>query len=227
MTYAAETSLMSRATAILCSAAIHVALGLALFVNFTAGKPDVSSRAGERGQVLVVELLPLPEGGAPGQGREARNRAQSTNAGLTDSIGDRPGRQKAGEQHILGSPPRGDGGTADTGGMAAVQEDHAGAPTLSGAEVQAFRSRLLQHIERFRRYPSQAREAGQEGVVRIQFVMDSQGNVIEAWVELSSGSALLDEEAIAAVMRARPLPTPPSNWPQSFGVALPIGFSLQ
>lgn len=227
MTYAADPSLLSRATAILLSAAIHVALGLALFVNLPAGSPDISSRSGERGHVLVVELLPLPDGGAPGRGREQRHLAPSKGVGVADSAGERPGREKATPAQMIGSPPRGDGGSADESGLTGVQEDRSGAPSLSGAEVQAFRSRLLRHIERFRRYPPEAREAGQESVVRVQFVMDRHGNVLEAWIELSSGSALLDQEAIAAVMRARPLPAPPSNWPQTFAVALPIGFALQ
>ncbi|MBN9505349.1 MAG: energy transducer TonB [Altererythrobacter sp.] len=227
MTYTAETSLLSRATAILFSAAIHAALGFALFMNFPAGTPNAGTRSGERGDVLVVELLPLPDGGRTGEGREQHDRQRREHAGLVDNVGARDGGEKKGPAERIGSPPRGDGGRDETSGMAGAQDDRSGAPALSGAEIQAFRARLLSHIERFRRYPPQAREAGQEGVVRIQFVMDRSGNVTEAWVELSSGSALLDQEAIAAVMRAQPLPTPPSNWPRAFGVALPIGFSLQ
>ena len=108
-----------------------------------------------------------------------------------------------------------------------MTDSQTGAPALAGAEVQAFRARLLHHIERFRRYPSQARKAGEEGVVRVHFVMNRSGEVLEAWIELSSGSALLDEEAVAAVRRAQPLPTPPTDWPSSFAVSLPIGYALQ
>jgi protein TonB len=211
----------------LFSAAIHAALGLALFASLPAGTPDAGARSGERGDLLVVELLPLPDGSSPGEGRERRNRPRVESAGLAQSAGDRSGPQRVGLVRRLGHPPRGEGGAADTSGPGGIEDSRDGAPAPSGAEIQAFRSRLLHHIQRFRRYPPEARDAGLEGVVRIQFVMDRSGNVTEAWVELSSGSALLDDEAVAAVMRARPLPPPPSDWPQSFGVSLPIDFSMQ
>lgn len=127
----------------------------------------------------------------------------------------------------LGTPPRGDGGNSAADEPAGISDNETGAPALAGAEVQAFRARLLHHIEQFRRYPPDARKAGQAGVARVHFVMDRSGDVLEAWIELSSGSTSLDEEAVAAVMRAKPLPAPPANWPSSFAVSLPIGFSLQ
>lgn len=228
MTYAAETSLVSRVTAVLGSAAIHAAVGLALYFSLPPGIPDTGRQLGERGEVLIVELVPLPDGGAPSAGNEDQQPVRNDDAtGGDQSSGERSAPDRAGVAHQIGTPPSGDGGDADTGGGPSIEDTLTGAPTLSGAEVQEFRSRLLRHIERFRRYPLQAREAGHQGVVRIQFVMDQGGNITEAWVELSSGSILLDEEALAAIMRAQPLPAPPANWPSSFAVALPIGFSLR
>lgn len=227
MTYTAEASLASRIAALILSAAIHAALGFALFFTLPAGSPDAGKRRGERGDVLVVELLPLPDGGSPGRGDRPQDRARLGVASPADRPGERPDSDRPGLVRQPGSPPRGDTGDAETGGSSGLDASRNGAPALSGAEVQAFRSRLLSHIERFRRYPPEARAAAHEGVVRVQFVMDRNGNVTEAWVEQSSGSAFLDREAVAAVLRAQPLPAPPDNWPRAFGVALPIGFTLQ
>lgn len=224
MTYAANPSLLSRLGALFCSALVHAAIGIALFVNFPTGTPEAGLRAGDRGHMLVVELLPLPDGGSPTQGEEQQDRPRSENKGTVTDAGDHSGPLNRGNATKSGLPPPGEGGSGEAEGATGLTDSEAGAPAVTGA---AFRARLLHHIERFRRYPPDARKAGQEGVVRIHFVMDRSGDVLEAWIVLSSGSALLDEEAVAAVMRARPLPTPPDSWPGSFSVTLPIGYSLQ
>ncbi len=227
MTYTATPSFLSRSGALACSALIHAGIGVALFVNFTSGAPEEGMRAGDRGHVLVVELLPLPEGGSPAQGEAQQERSDSDEHGRVPDAGDGRGPLETGSALALGSPPPGDGGNGDDDGQATMTDSPEGAPALAGTEVQAFRARLLQHIERYRRYPPEARAAGHEGVVRVHFVMDRSGKVLDAWIELSSGSPLLDEEAVAAVRRAAPLPAPPASWPNSFAVALPIGYSLQ
>lgn len=52
-------------------------------------------------------------------------------------------------------------------------------------------------------YPSAARRAGIEGVVRIAFIIDQSGHVISATVAKSSGNSELDAAAQAAVLRGR------------------------
>jgi periplasmic protein TonB len=53
-------------------------------------------------------------------------------------------------------------------------------------------------------YPPDAIQMGQEGVVRIRFVLDAQGGVIEATVIRSAGSRSLDNAALNAVRKAGP-----------------------
>lgn len=226
MTYASP-SFASRISALTVSTAIHVALGLALLVNLNAGSPDASSRAGRHGDLVLIDLPPLPDGGIPDRGDGIEDRSRSEERPTFEEPGKASINGQSGASEQLGAPPPGDGGDADSDGRTGMEAPKDGAPSLSGAEVQAFRNRLLSHIERFRRYPPDAQAAGEEGIVRIQFVMDGSGNVLEAWIDLSSGSIALDEEAIAAVLRAQPLPSPPAHWPRSFAVSLPIGYSLQ
>lgn len=226
MTYVSP-SLASRIGPLTVSTAIHVALGLALLVNLDPGSPDASSRAGKYGTMSVVNLQPLPDGGTPDKGEGTESSSRNKNRQTLEEPGKTSINAQSGTTEQPGAPPPGDGGDGDSDGHAGLEAPRDGAPSISGAEVQAFRSRLLSHIERFQNYPPDARAAGEEGIVRIQFVMDRSGNVLEAWVDLGSGSVALDEEAIAAVLRAQPLPSPPAHWPQPFGVSLPIGYSLQ
>ena len=68
-----------------------------------------------------------------------------------------------------------------------------------------------------KRYPSEAH--GDQGTAQLAFNVDRQGNVHNARVTRSSGSSVLDHEALALVQRAQPLPPPPPEVP---GAQIPI-----
>ncbi len=53
-------------------------------------------------------------------------------------------------------------------------------------------------------YPAEAIEKGQEGVVRIRFVLDGEGSVVETAVIRSSGIVSLNTAALEAVRKAGP-----------------------
>lgn len=225
MTAAAQPSFRDPAFALALSGAIHALLAVALFASLDSGTPDASTHRGRHGEMINVRLLPLPPGGSARASQSGEDYPPSERTALLKVSGARAEDQPGPVLPNDGAPPAGIGASGT--GTGTAQGTRGGAPALSGAEVEAFRDRLLQHIEQFRRYPPEARDASIEGLVRVQFVMDRSGKVVDAWVERSSGSAILDNEAVAAVRRAQPLPTPPAGWPESFGVTLPIGFSLQ
>lgn len=228
MTFAQRPVFPDRAFGFLGSLAIHIALGLALFAwsNDAPGGRRVADRRGS--SVLVVDLVPLPSSTASavsksGGGVPPLPRAIERKAVFQDRSG--PMRADRAEG---GNVPDGGKAANDRRGAATDPETQQGTvQSRSGEESQQFRTLLLRHIERYRRYPLDAQQAGIEGTVRVHFLMDRDGRVLDIWVEMSSGSRLLDEEAMAAVMRARPLPPPPAGWPGRFGVTLPIGFSLK
>ena len=226
MTYAERSLFPSRFFGLAGSIAVHLAIGLVLLMPL---RGPGGQRAKEKGSesVIVVELLPLPPAGSIAQGETPIERThdarlhQGTPAGAT--VGPIAASPPAG----LGVPPQGTATGANTSGREATDDTPAGARSASGSELQNFRSRLLRHIEQYRRYPEEARRASIEGVTQVHFVMDHDGRVISIWIESSSGSMLLDDAAVAAVMRAAPLPAPPATWPASVAVTLPIGYSLQ
>jgi len=96
-----------------------------------------------------------------------------------------------------------------------------------GDGQDSFESRVLAHINRFKQYPPSARKAHIEGVVMLHFVMDAGGHVTEADIQKSSGRPVLDNEALAMIQRAQPLPALPADFPtRTLNAVVSIEFSL-
>ncbi len=85
----------------------------------------------------------------------------------------------------------------------------AGAAVEPSAAIRRWESGLVAHIERFKRYPVRAR--GQHGSARVAFTIDRDGTVRESSILESSGSPQLDQESLATLDRAQPMPKPPSE----------------
>ena len=75
--------------------------------------------------------------------------------------------------------------------------------------VPTWQGLLVGRLERFKRYPYEAQFRRQQGVVYLHFTMDRSGKVLTASIGKSSGFDALDQEALALVHRAEPLPPPP------------------
>lgn len=111
---------------------------------------------------------------------------------------------------------------------AAQPSPQAGSPASSKAKV-SWQSRLLAHLNRYKRYPEDARRRGQEGVVKLRFVVDGSGNVLKFELADRSGSPSLDRATLQMIRRAQPLPAPPAELLQngSLEVVAPFVYSLQ
>jgi len=89
--------------------------------------------------------------------------------------------------------------------------------------VPSWMSQLFSHLERYKRYPSDAR--GDSGIVQVAFSIDRGGSVHGARVLRSSGSSALDQAALAMLSRASPLPPPPPEKPgASISISVPIRY---
>ncbi len=87
---------------------------------------------------------------------------------------------------------------------------------------------LLRHLHQHLRYPLQARRRHQQGVTLVRFVIDRGGRLHSALIEDSSGHDLLDEEALAVLARAQPLPPPPASVAgASIEIVVPISYRLR
>ncbi|CFR22812.1 putative TonB protein [Yersinia kristensenii] len=92
-----------------------------------------------------------------------------------------------------------------------------------------WKSRLQGHLAGFKRYPLSAKKQRQQGTASIRFVVNTEGYVLSAKLIKSSGIAALDQESLAMIKRAQPLPQPPAELLSNGQVTLtmPIGFELK
>jgi len=123
--------------------------------------------------------------------------------------------------------------TAAMPSMNAAPADRAAAPAAGASTSRSmspanWRSRLMAHLNRNKRYPAAARAAGEQGKPRVAFTIDRSGRVLSARLAGGSGSGVLDEEAVAMVRRASPLPAPPADVPGStFSFTVPVLFNMR
>jgi periplasmic protein TonB len=82
-------------------------------------------------------------------------------------------------------------------------------PDSTAAAIATWQQLLQAQLERSKRYPRRAR--GAHGKVTVAFTVGRNGGVVSSHIVQGSGSAILDEEALALIKRAQPLPPPPST----------------
>jgi protein TonB len=98
----------------------------------------------------------------------------------------------------------------------------------SAAVVHNWESELVAHIEHFKRYPADARARGEQGIARIAFTIDRDGWVRGSRIVQSSGAPELDQEALAMLTRAQPVPRPPNRVPVSeLSFVVPVRFNIR
>lgn len=92
----------------------------------------------------------------------------------------------------------------------------------------AWQTVLLKRLQQYKRYPQSAQAGGEQGVVLLGFSVDRNGRVLEHRIVQSSGYADLDNEVMAMIERAQPLPAFPASMTQSkLDLTVPIRFSLR
>ena len=91
----------------------------------------------------------------------------------------------------------------------------------------AWKATLLSHLERYKRYPDAARAQRAEGTALLSFGMDRDGRVVGFYLVRSSGCPELDDEVLAMIERASPLPpAPPELREQIVQLVVPVRFRL-
>lgn len=83
--------------------------------------------------------------------------------------------------------------------------------SAAAAARASYNSIVVSHLQRFKRYPSGAEARGESGRASVAFTVSRNGRVTGTRLVKSSGFASLDQEAIAWIQRAQPLPPFPDE----------------
>jgi periplasmic protein TonB len=112
-----------------------------------------------------------------------------------------------------------------------AEERQPTAPQQSKATPQTvvrWESQLAAHIEHFKRYPAAARSRGETGIAKVSFTIDHEGHLLRSSIVVSSGSAALDQETLAMLARAQPMPRPPDQLSDTeLTFVVPVRFDIR
>lgn len=104
------------------------------------------------------------------------------------------------------------------------------APAKGGAPQvpRSWETLLMRRLQQFKRYPGAAQARGEQGVALLAFSVDRDGRVLTRKIVRSSGHADLDNEVLAMIERAQPLPAFPRSMTRNeLSLTVPIRFSLR
>jgi protein TonB len=94
--------------------------------------------------------------------------------------------------------------------------------------VTRWQTLLAAHIEHFKRYPAEARSRGEHGTAKVAFTIDHEGHLLRSSIVQSSGSTALDQETLAMLTRAQPMPRPPDQLSGTeLTFVVPIRFNIR
>ncbi len=182
--------------------------------DLAAADPDRVEPPGERQEMAV----PIPQ---------PRPHHEPVHAPMRKLRAEEPKRveqERPKKQREMAKPAsRAQVADARPAARAAAPAPSAGAgKSVSPARWQAL---VLRHLERRKRYPAEARRARREGIAKVRFTVDAEGNVGSVALAQSSGVPALDAEVVALVRRASPIPAPPPGVGRT--VIVPIRFDLR
>jgi protein TonB len=90
-----------------------------------------------------------------------------------------------------------------------------------------YGARLLDWLRKHKKYPRRAQLRGYEGTAWLTFAIDREGHLLDYTIDEGTGHSLLDQEVVAMIKRASPLPAPPPDDGKSrFVYRVPVNFGL-
>ncbi len=199
------------------------ALALALFSGGVYWIRQLPTDSGSHDQGSVVEVKLLQPDTATPVNIPAQDRQQDATRGTEGKSHEPEPVWDANEEQPSPSPV-----AIEPAATTSLDVSPTASSQVPSDEALAkFREELMRHIAHFEQYPREARARGEQGTVKVLFKLRRDGRIASAWVATSSGETALDEEAVATLYRAEPLPPIPGEMPNELRILLPINFSLR
>ncbi|MCG6204634.1 energy transducer TonB [Rhodopseudomonas sp. HC1] len=176
--------------------------------------------------IQEAPLVPLPPEQKPAPKAEAEPPKLEPAPDKPKRVKPKP--QRVAKLHPSEQPPAPRTSAAPNVERRARDAMAAAAGAMAAAVLPSYRQRLAAHLQRYKRYPAEARAAGQQGTATLVFTVGRSGQVLGASLARSSGNAALDAETLAMVRRAEPLPAfPPELTQASLRISVPVSFSVR
>ncbi|MDR3203730.1 MAG: energy transducer TonB [Deltaproteobacteria bacterium] len=129
---------------------------------------------------------------------------------------------RAGSANALGDSPTA-GGNSGSGRGGVGGGSGRGNPNL----LNAYISQIQRKLNRYKKYPPEAKSQGLGGQVKVNFSVNRQGQVIASRLVSSSGNRALDNEVLALLKRISPVPAIPAGLNSDrLNLTIPVVFSL-
>lgn len=117
---------------------------------------------------------------------------------------------------------------APTAPTSPVPSNSAGNSAKAKKEQANYYAMVSSHLNQRKKYPKEARQAREQGVVKVRFTVDRAGNISNVSIAASSGHAILDQATLGLMQRVAPLPAMPASMTQNrVTISLPIDYSLR
>jgi periplasmic protein TonB len=100
------------------------------------------------------------------------------------------------------------------------------ASAAPGAPPASWQMRLLAHLNRYKRYPPDAQMRRRQGMAVVHLRLMPNGSAERVRLQSSSGTDALDQEAVALIARAQPLPVPEGG-SSAVDIGVPIQFTIR
>lgn len=110
----------------------------------------------------------------------------------------------------------------DQGARNAASQSSSGS-SFSSVSPARWQSKVQAHLARRKKQLVKTREKGEQGTVLVRFNIDTGGNVLSVSLSRSSGHPGLDQDVLAMVRSASPVPAPPPDVNRTLTV--PIEFT--
>ncbi|MFH1678663.1 MAG: TonB family protein [Candidatus Omnitrophota bacterium] len=101
-------------------------------------------------------------------------------------------------------------------------------PEIYKPAIASYTRRVIKRIQDNFVYPLEAAQEKIEGLVNLSLHVSSSGQLLDVKINQSSGSSILDENAVKIIQRVSPFPSfPPDIEEKELWINIPINYNLQ